>query len=83
MPFFRISAALMILWLIQPEAIRAPIRYVAAELHHFSGQTETPAALIAKACAAAPEQCADLAQRALRLETGPNTGAIGRNKTAR
>jgi hypothetical protein len=77
MPFFRIAAAVAILWLIKPDVILAPAGYVAAQLRAIGGETPTdPAALIAKACAVSPETCRDMALKALNAKEAIETGSL-------
>lgn len=75
MPVFRIVSALTILWLVQPEVIRAPVRYVASSLQDFAGQSSAAPDLLVRACTANTRQCAALAREALGTEP---TGAVAR-----
>jgi hypothetical protein len=76
MPFFRIAAALSILALIQPEALRAPLRFVAANLSDFAGKAQEPRDQLTKACIRAPKRCADLAAELLKANPDIPTGAV-------
>jgi hypothetical protein len=80
MPLFRMSAAFAIIWLIQPEIIRAPIRHAAAELGRFALEADDPKALLAAACARAPVECARLSKTALETLEGRTTGAVKREE---
>lgn len=78
MPFFRIACALCILWLIQPEAIRAPVRYAAEQLGGFAGHAPDMAENFARECLKRPEFCRAVLKAARGTETGEPTGAVGK-----
>jgi hypothetical protein len=78
MPIFRIAAALSILALIQPEAVRAPLRFVASSLSGFAGTTEKSTDLITELCLKEPKRCADFATELLKSDREPLTGTVRR-----
>jgi hypothetical protein len=81
-PVFRIAAALSILWLIQPEILRAPIRAAASGLMHVAGEQKNPELLIRAACANMPEHCTRMALDLLKEKQAAArpTGTVPKQK---
>ncbi len=78
MPVFRIASALFILWLIQPEAIRAPVRYAAEQLGAFAGHAPGMAEDLARECLKRPELCRAVLKAANGREAGSRPARCGR-----
>jgi hypothetical protein len=76
MPFFRIAAALTILWLIQPEIVRAPVAGLAKAVRGEEGQAKRPEDVLADLCKDHPALCAGVATTVLKQGIQPATGSV-------
>jgi hypothetical protein len=76
MPLFRITAALTILWLIQPEIVRAPVVGLAKAVLGSESKTKRPEEVMAELCKSHPQACASIATTVLKEGIGSATGSV-------
>ncbi len=79
MPLFRIAAAIAILAAIQPDVVRAPLRFASEQALNLTGGGSL--AMVESICREHPKACADLLRRLIH-EHGTATGSTRRAQGA-